>query len=200
MLKGIVLKTNETDMIEVWDNFRQGDNNAFSLLFESYLDTLYRYGMKFIHDEDFVKDCVQDLFIKLYNNRSSLSSTTNPKFYLLYSLKNMIIDALAKNKRIIYTSPENLPFIASLYYDTEENNSYEEEIKEKFEKVLGMLNARQKEAIYLKFQMGLSYEEISQLLQINYQSARNLIHRSITKIRSIMDLPVFLIHFAYYYV
>ena len=193
------MKANDADMVEVWDKFRQGDNDAFSFLFESYLDTLYRYGLKFVSDEDFVKDCVQDLFIKLYNNRMSLSSTTNPKFYLLFSLKNMIIDSLSKNKRITYMSPEDLPFIASYSRYNEDTSEEDEEIKQKFEEVLSMLNARQKEAIYLRFQLDMSYEEISQLLEINYQSARNLIHRSITKIRSMMNLRVFLLHFAYCY-
>lgn len=184
-------------MAEVWDNFREGDDKAFALLFETYLDSLYRYGMKFVSDRDFVKDCVQDLFVKLYNNRRTLSSTTNPQYYLLFSLKNMIIDSLAKNKRMTYVSPEDLPFIATLNYGggADDDTEYDEEVKQKFNEVLAMLNARQKEAIYLRFQLELSYEEISGLLDINYQSARNLIHRSITKIRSMMDLRLFILLF-----
>lgn len=149
--------------------------------------------MKFVADESLVKDCIQDLFVKLYNNRASISSTSNPKFYLLFSLKNMILDSIAKNKRLTYVSPEDLPFIATYQYSSDmEEAENEEEIKEKFEQVMAMLNPRQKEAIYLRFQMGLSYEEISELLQINNQSARNLIHRSISKIRENMDFALFI--------
>lgn len=177
-------------MVEVWNNFRQGDNEAFSTLFEVYLDSLYRYGMKFVPDENLVKDCVQDLFIKLYHNRSSLSPTANPKFYLLHSLKNMILDSLARDKRISYMSSNDLPFIASVYYEPEDESINDEKTNQKVQKVLSVLNDRQKEAIYLKYQLDLSYEEISQLLDINYQSARNLIHRAITKIRSVVELSV----------
>lgn len=192
------MKTNETNPTTLWDNFRAGDNNAFSLLFETYLESLYRYGLKFVPDESIVKDCIQDLFIKIYNNRESLSPTTNPKFYLLYSLKNMILDTLSKNKRITYVSPGDLPFVASNYSivdETNENEDHEEEIKLKFEKVLGMLNARQKEAIYLRFQLELSYEEIAKLLNINYQSVRNLIHRAITKIRENTEISILIVVF-----
>lgn len=183
----------DNNVIEIWDNFREGDEVSFSILFEMFLDPLYRYGMKFVADESLVKDCIQDLFVKLYNNRASISSTSNPKFYLLFSLKNMILDSIAKNKRLTYVSPEDLPFIATYQYSSDmEEAENEEEIKEKFEQVMAMLNPRQKEAIYLRFQMGLSYEEISELLQINYQSARNLIHRSISKIRENMDFALFI--------
>lgn len=183
----------DKDIVKVWDEFRNGDESSFSVLFETFLDPLYRYGMKFVSDESLVKDCIQDLFVKLHNNRASLSPTTNPKFYLLFSLKNMIIDAIAKNRRLTYVSPEDMPFIATYHYLSDQDEAEnEEEIKEKFEQVLNMLNPRQKEAIYLRFQLDLSYEEISQLLGINYQSARNLIHRSISKIRENMEFTLFL--------
>ncbi|GAB6007563.1 RNA polymerase sigma factor [Dysgonomonas reticulitermitis] len=183
----------DKNIIEQWDKFREGDEISFSILFETFLDPLYRYGMKFVADESLVKDCIQDLFVKLHNNRASISPTTNPKFYLLFSLKNMILDSIARNKRLTYVSPEDLPFIATYQYSNDqEETENEEEIKEKFERVMSLLNPRQKEAIYLRYQMGLSYEEISELLQINYQSARNLIHRSISKIRENMDFSLFI--------
>jgi RNA polymerase sigma factor (sigma-70 family) len=172
--------------------FREGDKHAFSILFEMYLQPLYRYGMKFVSDEAFVKDCIQDLFVKMYNNRASLSATSNPKFYLLLSLKNIIIDALAKNSRLVYLPPEELPFIANQYVAGHDETDNEEEIKEKFEQALSGLSPRQKEAIYLRFQMDLSYEEISQLLGVNYQSVRNLIHRAISKIRENINLTLFI--------
>lgn len=184
------------DFVKVWNDFREGDKEAFALLFETFSDSLYKYGMKFIPDEEIIKDCIQDLFVKLYNNRSSLSSTTDPKFYLLLSLKNLIIDTLAKNKRLAYIPSDDLPFIATYNYENEDDHGdVNDEVKAKFEQVLGMLNPRQKEAIYLRFQQDLSYDEIAQLLGINYQSARNLVHRSITKIRENVGFSLFIVLF-----
>ncbi|MDR1098057.1 MAG: sigma-70 family RNA polymerase sigma factor [Tannerella sp.] len=183
------------DIIKIWDQFRAGDEDSFSVLFETFLDTLFRYGMKFVADEGTVKDCIQDLFIKIYNNRASLAPTTSPKFYLLSSLKNMIIDAINRDRHITYVAPEELPFIASYQYSDEQDDTEDDAVKEKFEQLISILNPRQKEAIYLRFQLDLSYEEISRLLGINYQSVRNLIHRSILKIREKMSLTGFMILF-----
>ncbi|MCD8164699.1 MAG: sigma-70 region 4 domain-containing protein [Bacteroides sp.] len=94
-----------------------------------------------------------------------------------------------------YVSPDDLPFYITYHY--EENNSEKEEaIKRKFETVLSSLNPRQKEAFYLRYQLELSYEEIAQLLGINYQSARNLIHRSMLKIRKNMHYSAFMLLFT----
>lgn len=185
-----------TDLTRIWDDFKKGDKEAFSLLYETYFDTLYRYGIKFVMDENIVKDCIQDLFIKIYNNRASLSSTNSPKFYLLLSLKNLIIDYLSKYNRITYLSPQDLPFFITYQYQEEDDsNEIDDEIKNKFDKVISLLSARQKEALYLHFQLELSYEEVSKLLDINYQSLRNLIHRSISKVREQMDVSLFMMVF-----
>ena len=174
----------EQHIVKIWNRFRDGDENALAILFETFSESLYRYGMKFVADESLVKDCIQDLFVKLHERKSSLPPTENPGFYLLLSIKNLLLDVMAKNQRLLYFPPEELPFIATYSsvdeeYDTEE----EEQNREKLQEILQMLNPRQKEAIYLRYQLDLSYEEVAELLGVNYQSARNLIHRAITKIR-----------------
>ena len=175
------------DMVKIWDRFTQGDDEAFSVLFNTYVDALYDYGRKLVSDDELVKDCVQDLFVKIYNRRSTLSSKASPGLYLFISLKNTIINALVKTRRMTYVSPDDLPFLASGYYVHEGNSSEDAEIGERLKRALLVLNARQKEALYLRFQLGLSYEEVSKLLGINYQSTRNLIHRSIVKVRIAAD-------------
>lgn len=170
---------------DLWNDFRNGDNQAFEKLFRIFSDELYQYGLKFIHDEYQVKDCIQDLFIKIYHNRKNLSYTDNPRLYLFRALKNLIIDSL-RNNHIMYVSSEELPFYADYEYYMEDNSEENDgtEIRKKYEKAINLLNPRQKEAVYLRYQKEMSYEEISELLEINYQSARNLIHRALEKMRS----------------
>jgi RNA polymerase sigma-70 factor (ECF subfamily) len=48
------------------------------------------------------------------------------------------------------------------------------------------LPGRQKEIIYLRIYQGLSYEEISEVMNINYQVARNLFHQSIKSLRQLL--------------
>ena len=61
------------------------------------------------------------------------------------------------------------------------------------EKILSLLTSRQKEIIYYRFIQEMSMEEICTLMDLNYQSAQNLIQRSLKKIRSSMgDINLFL--------
>ena len=50
-------------------------------------------------------------------------------------------------------------------------------------KLLNDLPARQKEALYLRYHEGLAVEEIAETLEVNYQSANNLLYRAILNLR-----------------
>ena len=56
----------------LWQNFLRGDKSALSEIFLSVHDDLFRYGLKLTGDENLVKDAIQDLFLKLWKNRSNL--------------------------------------------------------------------------------------------------------------------------------
>lgn len=183
------------DDMDVWRQFRAGDSDAFAALFERSSDKLFRYGNKFVRDEELVKDCIQDVFVKLHQKRDKLPDVANPFFYLCISLKNNLIDNISQSNRMVSVPPEELPFHIELVYDEEQP---EEDMLEKFEEVINLLSDRQKEAIYLRYQMELSYEEISKLLGINYQSTRNLIHRALEKVRTTMDLKLFVFFVGLY--
>lgn len=64
-------------------------------------------------------------------------------------------------------------------------NEQEKELKQKIHSMLSNLSPRQREAIYYRFTEGMSFEDICHLMQMNVQSVRNLLHRSITKIREV---------------
>ncbi len=79
-----------------------------------------------------------------------------------------------------------------VYFEIDQNSqkafeevplSYDEEIKLQLSKALKTLTARQQEAIYLYYIQEIPLKELSTLLDMNYQSTRNLIHRAMTKLR-----------------
>lgn len=176
---------NKDNIIHVWDQLRKKEPNALSYLFRLTSDRLFRYGTKICPDEELVKDCIQELFVKLYETSRELPHTTNPLFYLFKALKNILYNAIRSNEKYLLYSQEDMLFQVDFYYEAEdEKDSISEEMHEKLETLFQSLSTRQKEAVYLKYKMDMSYEEISQLLGINYQSTRNLVHRAIEKIRA----------------
>lgn len=56
------------------------------------------------------------------------------------------------------------------------------------------LSSRQKEILYLKYYQDLSYDEVSEIMNINYQVARNLLHQAIKSMKKLIGhLPLLII-------
>ena len=67
---------------QVWRLFREGNRWAFEEIYSRYHPVLSAYGMRLTGDADMVADAVQDLFVKLIRNCSSLKQTDSVKYYL----------------------------------------------------------------------------------------------------------------------
>lgn len=71
-----------------WRQFVSGDNESYSWIYTTYVQILYRYGLRFTSDPEIIKDCIQEVFTSLYKNRNSLITPDNIKVYLFVSVKN----------------------------------------------------------------------------------------------------------------
>jgi DNA-directed RNA polymerase specialized sigma24 family protein len=72
------------------------------------------------------------------------------------------------------------------------DHEFEQQRYRQLDKAMLTLSRRQKEAIYLKFVSDLSYEELSKVMNLNYQSARNLVFRGLEKLREGFPKSLFL--------
>ena len=158
--------------------------------YNEYLDNLYSYAMHLGFDEHTSMDAIHDVFYKLCTQHSSLDEIDNLKFYLFRSLRNRLIDIKRTNREFPGFFPtdevidEYLPFQFNVSIEDEiimQEDS--EEIRLKVENVLSRLTNRQREIIYLRYVQEYSYQEISDIMQISVTASRNLVSKSISKIR-----------------
>jgi len=169
----------------LWHRLKQGDKAAFSELFERYHASLTVYGNSLMSHPERVQDCVQDVFVDVWLYRHSLSETVVVKAYLLSSVRKRIARLYQRDNVFRQTtSLESLEFL--LDFSIEEQLIADEETATQVSQLNRLINnlpARQKEAIYLRFHQGLSIEQIGEMLDINYQSVTNLLHRAIQHLR-----------------
>lgn len=177
-----------------WQLFLKGDDDAYAWLYSRYIQQLYQYGCRFTADTEMVKDCVQDVFVNVYRLKGKNSSPpADIKIYLMASLRNSIFNVF--NKGSLHDT-----YISNTQYDfdlsVEEKLIEAEDETSRKHTVAHLLNAlppRQREIIYYRFFEGLDYNAICELMGLNYQSAYNLLQRSLTRLREIYGvLPLFL--------
>lgn len=181
---------NKSDERILWLRFLKGDDQALSLIYLQYSNSLFDYGCRFTTDKNLVKDCIQEVFCTLIRTRKNLSETDNIRLYLLKSLKRRILrDLKDSGNKTILVNDQEYPFDLLLANNIDDQmNELDDEKRRLLSEAMLSLTERQKEAIYLRFNRGLEYEEISFLLNLNYQSSRALIHRAIEKLREIIHM------------
>jgi len=175
--------------IKLWESFRKGDKEAFAALFREHYNTLYKFGNKFTTDTELLEDCIQELFVELWQAKSQ-APVYSVKAYLLKSLKYKLLKAFRKSGKIlpIYDNGD-LPF--ELSHENFLISQQENQVKKQMViEALGRLSHRQKEIIYLKFYQNLSYEEVSEIMNINYQVARNLLYQAIKSLKNMLAGPL----------
>lgn len=172
---------------KIFRDFKAGYHSAFTLIYNQHIDMLFAYGTKMCKDDNLVKDCIQEVFIKLFERIEKIQNPDSIKFYLLKSLKNNLIDSFSLKKKI-FNASEKIEFIieysAEKYWiDNEINDLQRNLIKE----ALNALTNKQKEIIYLRYNQGLSFSQISEILDIDAGSAKKQTYRTLEKLRKLLD-------------
>jgi len=170
---------------DIWQRFISGDKEEISNLYFKSFDVLLNFGLKYSSDRYLVEDSIQNLFIDVISGVDRLKSINNIKFFLLKALKNQILYQQRKIGRlVVMDEPQRAEFQITYSIETELTTRETEEIVRKFlDMVRENLTIKQKEALYLRFNCGFDYDEISELMGISIESARTMIYRTIKLIR-----------------
>jgi len=176
------------------DKFVAGDDNAYSTLYELYAKDLYAFGLSLRVKTEVIEDSIHDIFVEIYTHRHNLEKVENVKYYFLAAFRNRLFFLLKKDSHTFeITENDTLGLVEKDFQESwiemEEDNEKQTLVKS----LLSELNQNQREALYHRFVEELSCEEIATLMNINYQSAKNLIHRSIKKLKSIAAFTLLLL-------
>lgn len=184
-MKNQILNKTLLDDNELWIELKAGDEKAFSTLFKRYYSYLIQYGNSFSPFSEKIQDCVQDVFTDIWVYRNSLSDAVVVKAYLLSCVRKRIVRLEQRDK--VFNKSKSVDTIAFLFDFSIEQQLISDELTagkvKQLNKVLNVLPARQKEALYLRYHHGLNVDEIAAILSVNYQSANNLLHRALVNIR-----------------
>lgn len=168
---------------ELWDNFRNGDQGAYTCLINKYSRPLFNYGYRICQDRDFLKDCIQEIFLELWNRRSRISATASVKWYLFKAVRLRIFRNQSKWRRNEQLS-DDYDFMVEFNIESKIiNEGDQDSLTSRIQLVLNHLPSRQREIIYLRFYENLDFDNICQIMNISKQSVHNLLQKAYKNFR-----------------
>lgn len=194
----LFMKLNNTiidpvDIHRLRDEFLAGNDKAYSSIYELYARDLYAFGLSLRANTELIEDAMHDIFVEIYTHRHNLEKVDNLKYYFMAAFRNRLFFLLKKESNIFEINERDILGLEQRDHQElwiEKEDEAEKQLLVK--RLLSELNQNQREAIYHRFVEGLSCEEIASLMNINYQSAKNLIHRSIKKLKSVATFSLLL--------
>ncbi len=178
---------NDKTELALWEAFISGDREAYSSLYKTYHPRLFNYGKKFVDQSELVEDCIQEVLVRIWLNRSSLAEVKNKRSYLFVSFRNNLHkSAMLHQRHSVVPHPEDYSFSMEISVDQVMINKeriYERHINLK--QAVDRLSGRQKEAIYFKFYENMSYEEMAQILHISKKATYKLVARALSELKTI---------------
>ena len=187
---GVFFKLSDSDAVKdfkIWNAFRGGSRDALDYIFKQHASSLFAYGSKFSRDQELILDCIQDLFVELWNRRQRLSETNSIKFYLLKSLRRRIARTIHGVRRfeaitgdVVYLE-DKINFSAEYLLVLQETEQFR---KASLKRAMEALTKRQRESIYLKFFQGLDNEAISSIMGLSLGSVNTLVSQAIRALRA----------------
>ena len=172
-----------------WLCMTKGDKNAFLNIYEENYQKLFSYGYSLTCDKDLTKDCIQEVFMEIWNTRITLKSdVNNVQAYLFTWLRRKISSVHLGIQREAY-------FHSSFNIYDENEHSYEDllvafqnskERREKLAKALNNLTPKQVEMVRLKFFEKLTYAQIAEKTNLTTHTIYNTIFLAIQLLRKEM--------------
>jgi RNA polymerase sigma-70 factor (ECF subfamily) len=162
---------------------KQGNEEAFSLLFKTYYKDLVLFGGWYLPDRVACEDIVQSIFLKLWDERSALVITSSLKSYLLKSVRNACLDEI-RHQNIIQEHEDYTAHSINQQreVDTDHYILYSD-LQKYVDKVLKIMPEACKETFLLSRNEGLKYREIAEKLQVSERTVEVRMSKALKLLR-----------------
>ena len=171
-------RTSDNDLLV---RISEGDRHAFRELYLHYTPVLYSFINSLCNDDALCEDIVQEVFIKLWDNRTKAKAIQHVKAYLLKAAKNRFLNELRKQQN-------ERTFINNSRYNGIDTETPEQQltIKEGMrlgDEALARLSPKKKIIVALSTREDLSLDEISSRVGSSKNVVKKLLYQGLAAIR-----------------
>lgn len=169
---------NDSSLLSLLEQCRQGDEQAFQALFERYQNLVYRLALLTCGDEAAAEDVLQEVFLRLLRSLSTFDPQRSAFTTWLYRITLNQCFQMQRRQRRWWALSEDLPLAARSSSPANETND-----RLDLEQALRRLSPKLRSVLVLRYFLDLSYEEIGQVLQIPLGTVKSRLNQALHFLR-----------------
>ncbi|AFD05254.1 RNA polymerase sigma-70 factor [Solitalea canadensis] len=179
------------------DSDQDKSRTVFKELFDFYAPKIYSFGNSYLKSNHDAEELVQEVFIRMWNQRDVLDDTKNIKAYIFKTAVNLIYDQLRKRKL------EKLHTELSLFQHSEEDHSTLDylslgDLQNQINGLIAKMPEQRRLIFTLSRVDGLSYDEIAQQLNISKRTVENQVYRAMSFLKEHIDSK-YMLYLVFFY-
>jgi len=160
----------------------KGDEKAFRTLYDAYFNHLSAFIFKLCKSAETTEEIIQDVFVRLWVRRNSLSQIDSPEAYIFSMARNKTIDHLRRLVRETHLMDILTDQMLTDSNDTEERLNAKE-LRDLIEEALSGLSEQKKKIFYLSREEGLSHDQIAEAMHLSKSTVKNHLSETLHHIR-----------------
>jgi RNA polymerase sigma-70 factor (family 1) len=150
---------------------KAGSTQALALIYDQYSPQLYTKILSMVKDVEIAKELLQDVFLKIWNNRERIDTGQAFKSWMYTIAVNMVYDYYRKLSRDTKMQQDLLQHFAELYYTTD--NDFIDGRRDILDKALAELPPQRLAVFKMCKIEGVSYQEAAEKLGISPSTVSN---------------------------
>lgn len=170
-----------TSDIDLLMRISEGDRHAFRELYQRYTPVLYSFLKSLCNNDALCEDIVQEVFIRLWDNRAKGGNIRSVRSYLFKAAKNRFLNELRKQKT--ERSLINNHFYKGINTETPEQQLTFKEGMRLGNEALARLSPKRRLIVELSTREELSLDEISARVGSSKNVVKKLLYQGLAMIR-----------------
>lgn len=171
---------------ELLVQLKDGNERAFSIVFDTYHRYLYVVACRYLMSESFAEDAVQYTFMRLWEGRETFNYNSGIKNLLFTILKNYILNEIRHNNLILQKNYELGQFSEEMETDFV-HDLEDADFKSHLYKLIDKLAPQKREVCLLKIEKGLTNQEIANTMKISVVTVKSHYTQVVKLLRSQLD-------------
>lgn len=177
--------------ISLFEEFKNGDDEAFAALYHRYAEQLVDYASLRVESLDEAKDLIQDLFITLWEKKAMLHIEQSVKAYLFKALKRRLLNHYRSHAtRESYKN--HLERMEVQYFFGPDSIVESKETLARIEATVEKMSPNVRKVYLMSREEHLNTREIAERLQVSEQTVKNQITTALNLLRKNLKLSVLL--------
>lgn len=173
---------NQTDY-ELVDQIKSGDRSAFDMLMQKYQSLVYSVAYSFGKTKENAMDISQNVFLKVYQNMDRFRGESQFRTWLMRITHNEGLNWQQKNQRHQHNEELELLELPVSHSPSQEDEIFALENKTMLLRCLYHLNTKYRLAVVLRYFEEMPIREIAQILKCSEGVVKNMLFRSLKKLR-----------------